>query len=85
MSTIHSYYCYPRYDKLSDQSSFEESVYSLNDTISFLNELDIKHIVLETDAPYLAPTPFRGKRNESSYVMNVLKKVAEICKEFVAK
>jgi TatD DNase family protein len=44
----------------------------------FLNEIPIEHIVLETDAPYLAPTPFRGKRNESSYVMNVLKKIAEI-------
>ena len=34
----------------------------------FLKEIDIKNIVLETDAPYLAPVPFRGKRNESSYV-----------------
>ena len=44
----------------------------------FLNSIDIKHIVLETDAPYLAPVPFRGKRNESSYVSLVCKKVAEI-------
>ena len=44
----------------------------------FLNEIAIEHIVLETDAPYLAPTPFRGKRNESSYVLNVLGKIAEI-------
>ncbi|MFA9392456.1 MAG: TatD family hydrolase [Prolixibacteraceae bacterium] len=35
-------------------------------------------IVLETDAPYLAPTPFRGKRNESSYLIHVLKKVSDI-------
>lgn len=35
-------------------------------------------IVLETDAPYLAPVPFRGKRNESSYLIYVLKKVASI-------
>ena len=34
----------------------------------FLNQIDIKHIVLETDAPYLAPTPYRGKRNETSYI-----------------
>lgn len=44
----------------------------------FLNEIPIEHIVLETDSPYLAPTPYRGKRNESSYVMNVLEKVASI-------
>lgn len=44
----------------------------------FLKEIDIKHIVLETDAPYLAPTPYRGKRNETSYVVNVVEKLAEI-------
>ena len=45
---------------------------------TFLNQIDINNIVLETDSPYLAPTPFRGKRNESSYVVNVLEKVAAI-------
>jgi len=44
----------------------------------FLNKIDLKHIVLETDAPYLAPTPYRGKRNESSYIIKVLKKLSEI-------
>ena len=44
----------------------------------FLNEIDIKHIVLETDAPYLAPTPFRGKRNESAYITNVADKLVDI-------
>ena len=44
----------------------------------FLAEVPLKHIVLETDAPYLAPTPFRGKRNESSYIINVAEKLAEI-------
>ena len=38
----------------------------------FLNQIDLKHIVLETDSPYLAPVPFRGKRNESSYIIYVL-------------
>ncbi len=41
-------------------------------------QVDIKHILLETDSPYLAPTPYRGKRNESSYVVNVGNKLAEI-------
>ncbi len=44
----------------------------------FLNEIPLEHIVLETDAPYLAPVPFRGKRNESSYITKVLDKLAEI-------
>jgi TatD DNase family protein len=44
----------------------------------FLNQIDLKHIVLETDSPYLAPVPFRGKRNESSYLVNVIDKLAEI-------
>jgi TatD DNase family protein len=44
----------------------------------FLNQIDIKHIVLETDSPYLAPIPFRGKRNESSYIVNVAAKLSEI-------
>jgi len=44
----------------------------------FLNEIPIKNIVLETDSPYLAPTPYRGKRNESSYVTNVIDKLVDI-------
>ncbi len=44
----------------------------------FLSEIDLKNIVLETDSPYLAPTPFRGKRNESSFIMNILNKLVEI-------
>lgn len=46
----------------------------------FLNQIDIKHIVLETDSPYLAPVPFRGKRNESGYVTLIAQKLAEIYK-----
>jgi TatD DNase family protein len=45
---------------------------------AFLNEIDIKNIVLETDAPYLAPAPYRGKRNESSYITNVVDKLVDI-------
>ena len=44
----------------------------------FLNEINIAHIVLETDAPYLAPTPYRGKRNESAYITNVVDKLVDI-------
>ena len=42
----------------------------------FINQIDLKHLVLETDSPYLAPIPFRGKRNESSYIVNVVDKLA---------
>lgn len=44
----------------------------------FLNQVDLEHIVLETDSPYLAPAPFRGKRNESVYIVKVLEKLSEI-------
>lgn len=44
----------------------------------FLNQIDLKHIVLETDSPYLAPKPYRGKRNESSYVQIIAEKVASL-------
>ncbi len=43
-----------------------------------LQEISLEHLVLETDAPYLAPVPFRGKRNEPSYILEVAKKLAEI-------
>lgn len=44
----------------------------------FLNKIDLKNIVLETDSPYLAPAPYRGKRNESSYTLLVAQKLSEI-------
>jgi len=43
-----------------------------------LENIGLEHLVLETDAPYLAPAPFRGKRNESSYLKFVAEKLAEV-------
>lgn len=43
-----------------------------------VEQIDLKHIVLETDSPYLAPVPFRGKPNESSYLIHIARKVADI-------
>lgn len=43
-----------------------------------IKNISLDHIVLETDAPYLAPVPFRGKRNESSYLTYVAQKLADI-------
>ncbi len=43
-----------------------------------LENVSLEHIVLETDAPYLTPVPFRGKRNESSYLSFIITKLAEV-------
>ncbi|MEO7174941.1 MAG: TatD family hydrolase [Saprospiraceae bacterium] len=43
-----------------------------------LPHIDLKHIVLETDSPYLAPVPYRGKRNETSYIPLIGQRVAEL-------
>ena len=41
-------------------------------------DIDIEHLILETDSPYLAPTPNRGKRNETSFITYVASKLAEV-------
>lgn len=46
-----------------------------------VEQIDLKHIVLETDSPYLAPVPFRGKPNESSYLRYIAQKVADLHKK----
>jgi TatD DNase family protein len=43
-----------------------------------LKQIDLKHLVLETDSPYLPPVPHRGKRNESSFITLVAQKIAEV-------
>ena len=48
-----------------------------------LPKINLEHIVLETDAPYLTPVPFRGKRNESSYIKIIAQKIAEIKNESI--
>jgi TatD DNase family protein len=45
---------------------------------SIVKEISLEHLVLETDAPYLTPSPFRGKRNESAYLIHVADKIAEL-------
>ena len=44
----------------------------------FLNKISLENLVLETDSPYLSPVPYRGKRNESSYLSLICEKVAEV-------
>tara|TARA_Y100000991_G_scaffold188188_1_gene153490 strand:- start:146 stop:913 length:768 start_codon:yes stop_codon:yes gene_type:complete len=45
---------------------------------SVVKDIDLKHLLLETDSPYLAPSPNRGKRNESSYLIHIAQKVADL-------
>ena len=44
----------------------------------FLSRIPLEHLVLETDAPYLAPVPYRGKRNESGYLIRILDKLVDL-------
>ena len=55
-------------------ATFKKSL--LPDVLS--NAVPLSRIVLETDAPYMAPVPFRGKRNESAYVAEVAKKLSQV-------
>ena len=48
------------------------------DILPIVEAIDLNHILVETDSPYLAPMPHRGKRNEPSYLIEVVKKIAEI-------
>ena len=43
-----------------------------------INQINLDHIILETDSPYLTPSPFRGKRNESKYILNIAQRLSEI-------
>ena len=43
-----------------------------------IKNIDIKHLLLETDAPYLAPVPYRGKRNQPAYIPIIAQKLADI-------
>ena len=45
-----------------------------------IKEINLEKIMIETDAPYLAPVPFRGKTNQPAYVEEIAKKIAEIKK-----
>ena len=70
-------------DRIRDTGDF---YFGINGIVTFKNSslratlphIGIERIVLETDSPYLAPVPFRGKRNESAYVSNVAATVAGV-------
>ncbi|MGL5682119.1 MAG: TatD family hydrolase [Marinifilaceae bacterium] len=52
--------------------------YKKSNLPDIISAVGVNHIVLETDAPYLAPTPHRGKRNEGSYIPLIAQKIAEV-------
>ena len=73
-------------EEAEEALGYDNFVLGINGVVTFkksalpevLKRIPLERLVLETDSPYLAPTPFRGKRNESSYVGKVADKLAEI-------
>lgn len=73
-------------DEAIEMLSFEGFSLGIGGIVTFkksvlpeaLGQVPLNRIVLETDAPYMAPVPYRGKRNESSYIPAVIEKLAEI-------
>jgi len=52
--------------------------YKKSKLVEVIRSVDLKHIVLETDSPYLTPSPHRGERNESTYIPLIAKRIAEV-------
>ena len=80
------FHCFGGPNWLIDEAKTLNFLLGIGGTVTFRNsgvselvrDIDLYQIVLETDAPYLAPVPYRGKRNEPSYVRLVAEKVAEV-------
>ena len=64
------------YFSVSGIITFQNSQ-ELSDTISII---PLEHLLVETDSPYLAPVPYRGKTNEPSYIVHTVKRLSEIKK-----
>lgn len=73
-------------DELKNLMTFPEFYIGINGIVTYKNSnlsetlkhCDLSRIVLETDAPYLSPVPYRGKRNEPSYLKEIISKLSEI-------
>lgn len=59
--------------------------YKNSNLYKVIEDLDLKHFITETDGPYLSPVPYRGKINEPSYLIEVIKKIADIKKMSIEK
>ncbi|MDR1221534.1 MAG: TatD family hydrolase [Tannerella sp.] len=71
--------------EIAELSSFYAGIggiitFNKNELKETLRHIPVKRVLLETDAPYLAPVPYRGKRNEPAYIIEIAKKVAECYK-----
>lgn len=80
-------HCYSSGEKLARTALDLGGYLSFSGIVTFKNALDIQHIakvvpldrlLVETDAPYLAPVPYRGNRNEPAFVINVAEKLAQL-------
>ena len=72
-------------NKILDYGGFKLGIggvitYKNSGLTEVLNSVELKHLVVETDAPYLSPAPFRGKRNESAYLSYIIEKISGIYK-----
>ena len=70
-------------NKILDYGGFKLGIggvitYKNSGLAEVVKSIDLQHLVLETDAPYLSPVPFRGKRNESAYLSYIIEKLAVI-------
>ena len=81
------FHCFPGDEKQARQVIEAGFMLGIGGVVTFKNSglqnvvktVGPEHIILETDAPFLAPTPYRGKRNEPSYILIIAEKVAELC------
>jgi TatD DNase family protein len=70
-----------RFVKIGFTLSFTGVITFVHDYDDVIKNVPLEHIMSETDAPFVAPVPYRGKRNEPSYVQEVVKRIAEIRNE----
>lgn len=87
------FHCFPGDERQAREAIAMGFLLGIGGVVTFKNsrmarvvgETGCSHLVLETDAPYLSPVPFRGKRNESGYIPLIAKKIAEITGEELNK
>ncbi len=87
------FHCFPGNISQAEKAIGMGFVIGIGGVVTFKNSImarvvehvGLEHLVLETDSPYLAPVPYRGKRNQSAYIPFVGNKVAEITSQPIAK